>query len=376
MLKPVKVLAVVCQMNLGGLECRLMDIIKMNDYKKVCIDIFSYKREPGILDKEIISLGGTVYYNRPLTVKNMLWYVKYFERFLRNHPEYKIVHAHQDAWCSVFCKGAYLAGVPVRIAHSRTAISTFSLKNMAKNIIKLPVCKYATHYFAVSDLAGIWLFGKKNMQNGKVEIWKNAIDARKFRYDKNRRDAVREYLGLKDEKVIMHIGNFREGKNQLFLIDILENVKKSVDSKLFFVGGAAEPAYLEKVKLKVQERNLENAVIFLGSRSDVSELLLAADVLCCPSYYEGMPGAVLEGQASGLPCIISSGITKEAAILDTTKFLDLTEPIHVWSENILNSFSMKREDTYEKMVSAGFDIHTLVDDLTNFYIQMGEFYDL
>lgn len=138
-----------------------MDIIRHNDYERVCIDVFSYRESPGIMDDEIVSYGGKVYYNPPLTLKNMFWYVRYFKKFLARHPEYKIVHAHQDAWCSVFCKGAYLAGVPVRIAHSRTAISKVSVGNIVKNIIKLPARKYATHYFAVSELAGEWLFGKK-----------------------------------------------------------------------------------------------------------------------------------------------------------------------------------------------------------------------
>lgn len=368
----IKVLAIVCQMNRCGLESRLMDIIRHNDYERVCIDVFSYREQPGILDDEIRSFGGTVYYNPPLTVKNMFWYVKYFENFLKEHEEYKIVHAHQDAWCSVFCKGAYLAGVPVRIAHSRTAISTLSINNIVKNIIKFPTRKYATHYFAVSDLAGEWLFGKKNMRNGKVQIWKNAIDADKYRFNMEKRTLVRSSLGLKTEKVIMHVGNFRTGKNQLFLVGLLEAIKKIKNVKLIFVGGAVEQEYLDRVKREVHERKLEEDILFLGSRDDVPDLLQAADILCCPSFYEGMPGAVLEAQASGLPCVISSGITKEAIILPTTKVLDLKQSIEIWRNEVLALFDLERRDTYEEMVKTGFDIHTLITDLTNFYIKIGE----
>ena len=89
----VKVLVIVCQMNRGGLESRLMDIIRHNDYQRVCIDVFSYRETPGIMDDEIISYGGKIYYNPPLSFKNMFWYVHYFQKFLEMHPEYKIVHA-------------------------------------------------------------------------------------------------------------------------------------------------------------------------------------------------------------------------------------------------------------------------------------------
>ena len=166
--KPIRVLAVVFSMRHAGLETRLMDIIRNINRERVIIDVFSYQLNKGVFDDEIVSLGGKVYYNPPLTPKNMFWYVRYFRDFLLSHPEYKIVHAHQDAWCSVFCKGAYLAGVPVRIAHSRTAISGHSLDYMAKNIIKIPARKYANYYFAVSEKAGRWLFGDKLVDSGKV----------------------------------------------------------------------------------------------------------------------------------------------------------------------------------------------------------------
>ena len=108
--KAVKVLAVVCQMNRGGLESRLMDIIRQLDYSRVCMDVYTYREDRGVFDEEILREGGTVYYNPPLRAGNMLWYVHYFKKFLLQHPEYRIVHAHQDAWCSVFCRGASLAG--------------------------------------------------------------------------------------------------------------------------------------------------------------------------------------------------------------------------------------------------------------------------
>lgn len=190
--KPIKVLAIVCQMNRGGLESRLMDIIRHINYGQVQIDVFTYRKEPGIFDEEIKELGGRIYYNPPLTIKNMFWYVRYFRDFLKHHREYRIVHAHQDAWCSVFCKGAEEADVSVRIAHSRTAIQSWKLSDLAKNIIKLPTRKYATEYFAVSDKAAEWLFGKKLMASGNVMIWQNAIENKRYVFEQKIRKRVRK----------------------------------------------------------------------------------------------------------------------------------------------------------------------------------------
>lgn len=369
---PVKVLAVVHRMGRGGMETRLMDILRNIDYEKVSIDIFAYSMEPGDFDGEVEKLGGKIYYNQTLTIKNMFWYVTYFKNFLNEHREYRIVHAHQNAWCSVFCRGAYLAGVPVRIAHSRTAITTFSIENTAKNMIKYPTRYYATHYFAVSDLAGKWLFGNRLLKAGKVEVWKNAIDCSKYRFDLKQRQEARTRFGVGSQHVLLHVGNFVKGKNQLFSVKILEEIRKKEDAVLIFAGGKGDGRNFEEVEKAVKEKGLEKYVLFLGSRNDVEKLLMAADVLCCPSLFEGMPGAVLEAQAAGLPCVISSSITREAVVLKTTHAIDLKEPISEWVNAIIEAFYVKRRDTYEEMVRAGFDIKSLVEDLTKFYIHAGE----
>lgn len=372
MVEPVKVLAVVYQMHLGGLESRLMDIIRKIDYSRVKLDVFTYRLHKGRLDDEILEYGGRIYYNPPLTPQNMFWYVRYFRDFLKNHPEYKIVHAHQDAWCSVFCKGAYLAGVPVRIAHSRTAVSTFSFSNLMKNVIKLPAARYATHYFAVSKLAGIWLFGEKAVQEGKVQIWKNAIDCKAFRYDRDRRSKVREELGIADKKVIIHVGNFTPPKNQDFLLEIMKKLLVyHSDYYLLFAGGETEAGLQAKAREKAESLGISQNVNFLGSRNDISDLLQAADVFCFPSLFEGLPGAVLEAQAAGLPCIISASITEEVKVLETTKMISLKEKADAWAGEIKKSLNAERRDTFEKMAHAGFDIEKLVIDLTNFYETTG-----
>jgi len=61
--------------------------------------------------------------------------------------------------------------------------------------------------------------------------------------------------------------------------------------------------------------NLENNVHFLGTRTDVPHLLRQCDAFLFPSLWEGLPAAVIEAQASGLPCVISSEITDEVVIL-------------------------------------------------------------
>ncbi len=365
---PVKVLAIVHSMARGGLESRLMDILRTIDSSKVRVDIYSYSMEKGVFDDEISSLGGTVYYNRPLNVRNMLTYTYYFAGFLKQHPEYRIVHAHQDAWCAVFCKGAKIANVPVRIAHSRTAATQVTLKNIIRNVIKIPVKKYATHYFAVSDVAGKWLFGNKAYQSGKVKIWPNAIDCAKYIFDKNIRVVKRNELKVSNLTVLVHVGNFVEAKNHNFLIDVFSCfLIYRPDSVLLLVGGGDSYGIKEKCKFL----RIEDKVYFLGARDDVPELLQAADVFVFPSIYEGLPGALLEAQAAGLPCVISSNITEEACIIGwLVRRLSLSRNVKEWCSAICESLSIERSNTYECFVNKNFDIHALSNKLTDFYLNV------
>lgn len=366
MTKPIKVLAVVSQMARGGLENRLMDIIRSLDFQRVQMDIYTYRLEPGAMDEEAESYGCRIYYNKPLNIGNMFGYVHYFASFLREHPEYKIVHAHQDAWCSVFCRGAKLAGVPVRIAHSRTSIDAFSLKNLAKNIIKIPAKRYATHYFAVSDYAGEWLFGRKNMEAGRVKIWPNAIECSKYELDEAVRRDKRKELGIEGKMVILHVGNFTLYKNHEKVVRVFQEIrKKRKDAVLLLAGNECRP----NVRALAEELQIENDIQFLGVRSDVKELLWAADVFLFPSIFEGMPGAVIEAQAAGLPCLVSDSVTEQIKITSLVTFQSLRDSDKAWAEKLLNLCREERGSQLEAMQKAGFDAKTLTEQLTLFYEQ-------
>lgn len=362
--KPIKVLAIVYQLKPAGLENRLMDIIRNIDQNRVQIDVFTYQLEQGVYDDEVRALGGIVYYNPALTVKNMFWYVKYFRDFLKNHPEYKIIHAHQDAWCSVFCKGAYLAGVPVRIAHSRTAISSNSLGNTAKNLIKLPTKKYANYYFAVSEKAGRWLYGDKFFDQHKVQVWPNAIDAEKFYYDENIRDRIRNNNGWDNCFVIMHVGNFTYPKNHPFLLKVFSKIHDRCPDAILVLAGDGDRKVINEY---INELNIQDCVKLLGSRRDINELLQGADVFVFPSIFEGLPGALVEAQASGIPCVLSDTIAHEVYINPNIKVLSLNEEPENWADEIVRLKGVIHIKSKSYITAKSFDIKSLTNKLCDFY---------
>ena len=361
---PIKVLAIVNKLVPAGLENRLMDIIRNIDRESVRVDVFTYQLEPGIYDDEVRSLGGIVYYNPSLTVKNMFWYTRYFRDFLKAHPEYRIVHAYQDAWCSVFCRGAFLAGIPVRIAHSRSSYLTKGLKNYIRNIIKIPTRWYANYYFAVSDKAGKWLYGDRLYAKGQVQVWPNAIDARSFYFNESVRNRVRESNGWTDKYVVIHVGNYTFPKNHPFIFDVFDEVYKRDDSAILVLVGDGDRAYIEEL---IKDHDLAEAVSLLGSRTDVKDLLQGADIFLFPSLYEGLPGALVEAQAAGLPCIYSDVITEEVRITPSVTVKPLSDPPEEWARCIMDYKGYKRRDTSEYIREKGFDVKDLTERLCIFY---------
>ena len=364
----LRVLQVVTQMNRGGMENRLMDIYRNLDRERIQFDFYTLRREPGQFDEEILSLGGRVYYNDPFSTARVFSIPQRFEAFFREHPEYSVCHAHMNQWCAPILEGARRAGVAVRVAHARTALAGHSVSICVKNLIRNLYAESPTHRFAVSEKAALWLYGKRRVSRRLCEVWPNAIEAEKFLFDAEKRATLRKSLGLADEFVVLHVGNLRRVKNHDFLFAVFaEILKEEPSSHLLLAGGGEREAELKELAktLGIFER-----VHFLGSRSDVPELLSCADAFVFPSFYEGLPGAVLEAQAASLPCFISDTIAPEVQLSEDVKMLSIGEEPRVWASAVLSTRAHARGRACARTLfcETGYDVASLAARLTEFYL--------
>jgi len=367
----LRILHVVTKMDRAGLENRLMDIYRKIDRTSIQFDFLTFRKEPGYFDEEIKELGGKVFYLDPISITDVCSNNRNrgLCSFFIEHPEYKIIHAHLDQWCGIVLKEAKRAGILVRIAHSRGSVKNvnfnFTMKNIIKNIMMKYNNYYATHRFAVSQIAGEWLFGKRNVSAGNVIVWPNAIDCAKFRYNEETRRRKRIELRLNSMHVLMHIGRLDPNKNQRFLIDIFDElVKKKPNTRLLLIGDDRMDGYYQRY---AEQKESRDSILFLGVRSDIVELLMAGDMLIFPSFAEGFPGAVMEAQAAGLTCIISDTITNEVCLTDNIVQLPINNGIDIWVNKILEFKNINRSDNYATLVEKGYDIHGLCQKLSKFY---------
>ncbi len=134
--------------------------------------------------------------------------------------------------------------------------------------------------------------------------------------------------------------------------------------KLILVGSGEDLELLEDIVIK---HNLQSEVQFLGDRNDIPNILQAFDVFIFPSIYEGLGISILEAQASGLPCITSTGVPDDADISTNIAHLDLTEEIDKWCEVIGDMDTNKRSSNVD--LDPKYDIVKNADILTEFYLE-------
>lgn len=361
----IRILHIVTIMNRAGLESRLMDIYRNIDRERVQFDFYTNRMTRGDFDNEILGLGGKVFYSNPIQVLREHKKCREFESFLLENKEYRIIHSHVNEWSTIFCKAAKRANVPVRIAHSRGANKTISYKGIYKSIVAMSLKRYATHCFAVSKEAGMHLFGKKAVNEGRVCILPNAIDTSKFRYNPIIRKEVRDNLGFTNKIVVIHVGNLAPVKNHLYLLKVFDHIKKrDNNARLLLVGEGGQRKRIEKW---ISDNRLDDSIFLLGKRSDVSQLLQAADVFVFPSLHEGFPGAVLEAETAGLRCFISDTVTREVLLTPYVKELSINAAPSTWAKTILEECKYERQDCSSMVREAGYDIFDLVSKMEEFY---------
>lgn len=358
---PIRVLQVVTHMERGGLESMLMNYYRHIDREKLQFDFLVHRQERAAYDDEIEALGGKIY-RLPRLVPWSKAYLTALNRFFDEHPEYRIVHVHQDCLSSVILKVAAQHNVPVRVAHSHSANQDKNLKYPVKLWYKRSISKYATNLFACGEDAGDWMFGGEPFQ-----IINNAIDVAAYTYVPTKRQEMRRQLGFKNKLTIGHVGRFNQPKNHPFLLDIFTALlKKESNTVLLLVGGGEG---MSKMQEKVQELGIAEHVRFLGVRSDVADLMQAMDVFVLPSLYEGLPVTMVEAQAAGLPCIISDKVPPECILTEgLVDIMPLSASLEAWAEKVLSKRAIPRTDRRAEIAAHGFDITTEAVKLQEFYL--------
>tara|TARA_X000000950_G_scaffold190197_1_gene229827 strand:+ start:150 stop:1277 length:1128 start_codon:yes stop_codon:yes gene_type:complete len=201
----------------------------------------------------------------------------------------------------------------------------------------------------------------------EIKVIPNFIDIAKYEskynmYEKN-------FISQGDEKIIVHVSNFRPLKRIVDVLKIFEKVNSSISSKLIMVGDGPDK---KKAKDYLRKNNLKNRVIFLGKTNEVDEILCSSDLFLLPSEKESFGLAALEAMALKVPVISTNiGGLKELNINGNSGYTSEIGDIDSMASNaikILSDKSLNKKYRSQAFANAKkYDIKKIIPLYENIY---------
>jgi glycosyltransferase involved in cell wall biosynthesis len=159
--------------------------------------------------------------------------------------------------------------------------------------------RMADGFIAVSDDVARAVARAYRPPRNRLFTIPNGVDVDRFG-GRGKREAARAGLGLvPGARVVVVVAKLFAQKGHSVLLEALTSTRLRSDDAVLFVGDGPERESLEQLATQWDLA----AVRFLGNRPDVPQLLAASDLFVLPSLWEGLPMALLEGMATGLPVI-------------------------------------------------------------------------
>jgi|TARA_B110000003_G_scaffold136764_1_gene138549 N-acetyl-alpha-D-glucosaminyl L-malate synthase BshA len=200
-----------------------------------------------------------------------------------------------------------------------------------------------------------------------INVIPNFIDTEKIKL--KGKPCERSLLAEKEEKILTHISNFRPLKRIMDVISIFEGVQLKIKSKLMMVGEGPEK---KRAIQYVNEKGLEEQVLFLGNSNEIDKILCYSDLFLLPSEKESFGLSALEAMAHGVPIISSDaggipevnkhGKTGYLSKIGDTESMTLNALSLLQNESLHKSFKKQAEQQAEK-----FNLESVVNQYESIY---------
>ena len=201
-----------------------------------------------------------------------------------------------------------------------------------------------------------------------INVIPNFIDTEKIKL--KGKPCERSLLAEKEEKILTHISNFRPLKRIMDVISIFEGVQPKIKSKLMMVGEGPEK---KRAIQYVNEKGLEEQVLFLGNSNEIDKILCYSDLFLLPSEKESFGLSALEAMAHGVPIISSDaggipevnkhGKTGYLSKIGDTESMTLNALSLLQNESLHKSFKRQAEQQAEK-----FNLESVVNQYESIYV--------
>ena len=366
-----KILIVTSALITGGVEMCAINLAENLDENKF---IKEFCTEPGNvkkLEKRLCDNGIKVI-SRSKSTKNIFKDYTEIKKIIQQ-GDYDVIHSHVTFYSGIVMMAAKRCGVKKRVAHAhatKPAQRRKAYRRMMFRIYRIIMRKliniYATDLIACGPEAGQFVFGKNSFERRGM-LLNNGINLDKYNFDESVRNNARAELGIdKDTVVFGHVGTINYVKNHSFLLEVFNIYQQmNPNAKLLIVGDGDKRREIED---KARRLGISNKLIITGIRNDVERMLMAMDIMVFPSFHEGLPLALVEAQATKLPCLVSTAVTSSAKLNANLSYMSLEESPETWMMEAQALLVIKRNDIDNSKVKEEYDIKSVAKKLENIYL--------
>lgn len=294
--RPLRVMFLQTDMRIGGAEMVTANIIRRLDRELFAPELCCLK-DRGALGEELA---------HEIPLHHNLLFSKYDFRVL-----YRLTGLLQereiDAVITVGAGdkmfwgrlAARRAGVPVILSALHSTGWPDSVGRMNRMLTPL-----TDAFIAVADSHGEFLAKNLRISRDRVAVIPNGVDTQKFAPAPDV-TTIRHNLGIgPTDPVVGIIAALRPEKNHELFLEMASRVVQVLPtSKFLIVGDGPKRSELEA---RANELKIHDNVLFVGSRSDVPQLLAAIDVFALTSHIEANPISILEAMSVGKPVVATN----------------------------------------------------------------------
>ena len=191
-----------------------------------------------------------------------------------------------------------LARVPVNISSIRSERFGGSLSGA---LLRMTDC-FGDGVLTNSRLVGHNLVSRKVVPAARIHVVPNGIRLQQFMSNEVSRRTIRDEFQVPDDNFLwLAVGRLHAAKGYPVLLKAFSRlVAEYPTARLIIVGDGPAAGALDELSRNL---GISDRVCFAGERTDIADLLSAADSLVLSSEWEGLPNIIIEAQAAGLPVV-------------------------------------------------------------------------
>lgn len=186
-------------------------------------------------------------------------------------------------------------------------------KQAAHSWLYRRMARWVNGFIAVSNDVETGILKTIGPVQERIAVISNGVDTRRYQAPMDR-SATRRKLGFAEDAILFTVvGTLKEQKGHRYLIEAVAPLIAAAPQLHILIVGDGE--LRGSLEAQVRAARHESSIHFLGNRSDVPAILAASDVFVLPSLWEGLPMALIEAMASGLP-VIATQVSGSQQVVD------------------------------------------------------------